>query len=450
VSCRTPELAASATCGAGHFRVRVGLVCTLMIRASTDAVVTWTRLAATAGLGVTAQRRLLSSRPSWFDFLANDFQGGPATDAPATASTVGNRNDSYTAGIDGEASGAWHDAPRDGFAGTVGKTPLIRLAGPSKETGCEILAKAEFLNPGGSVKDRPAEMLVRDAEASGALRPGGIVVEGTAGNTGIGLAHVCNARGYRCVIYMPETQSEEKIDTLRMLGADVRPVPAVPFSDPGNYNHQAKRYADETDNAVWMNQFDNTANRRAHYTQTGPEIWAQTGGKIDAFTCATGTGGTLAGTATYLKEQNINVRAVLADPPGSALYRFFEFDEMEREGDGSITEGIGQGRITDNLAGAALDYAIHVPDSDTIAMTFRLLHEEGLLVGASSGLNVAAAVEVASRLGPGHTVVTILCDSGLRYQAKLFNHRWLESKGLLESIPVRWHGSLFDRPHNQA
>eukprot|EP00041_Stephanoeca_diplocostata_P008999 m.135856 g.135856 ORF g.135856 m.135856 type:complete len:387 (-) comp17570_c0_seq5:156-1316(-) len=337
----------------------------------------------------------------------------------------------------------WKDYVRHGIVDTVGKTPLIRLNRLSEETGCEILGKAEFLNPGGSVKDRPAEMLIRDAEERGLLKEGGTVVEGTAGNTGIGLAHICNARGYKCVIYMPNTQSQEKIDTLKMLGADVRPVPAVPFSDPDNYNHQAKRCADELDNAIWTNQFDNVANRRAHYESTGPEIWAQTNGTLNAFTCATGTGGTLAGTARFLKEQDPSVQVVLADPPGSVLYRFFEHGTLEREGDGSITEGIGQGRITDNLAGTPLDYAIHIPDVDSMQMTFRLLHEEGILVGASSGLNVCAAVEVARRLGPGHTVATILCDSGSRYAAKIFNKQWLQDKGFLDVIPSEYHNALF-------
>lgn len=339
---------------------------------------------------------------------------------------------------------SWVDRTRDGFAGTVGKTPLIRLRGPSEATGCEILAKAEFMNPGGSVKDRPAEKLIRDAEERGVLDPasGGTVVEGTAGNTGIGLAHICNSKGYRCVIYMPNTQSQEKIDTLRLLGADVRPVPVVPFSDPMNFNHQAARYAAETPNAVWTDQFDNTANRMAHYETTGPEIWEQTAGGVSAFTCATGTGGTLAGTGRFLKEQNPAVQIVLADPPGSVLFRYFRDGEFEREGTGSITEGVGQGRLTNNLAGTIIDDQVHVPDLDSIEWTFRLLHEEGLLVGASSGLNVAAAVEVAKRLGPGHTVVTILCDSGTRYAAKLFSRQWLAEKGLLDALPESYRNAL--------
>ncbi|KAJ9125927.1 Cysteine synthase 1 [Naganishia onofrii] len=304
-----------------------------------------------------------------------------------------------------------------GFVGAVGNTPLIRLAKLSDETGCNILAKAEFMSPGGSIKDRAALFLVKDAEAKGLLQPGGTVVEGTAGNTGIGLAHVCRSKGYKCVIYMPDTQSQEKIDLLRMLGADVRPVPAVAFDNPQNYNHQAKRHAESLDNAVWTNQFDNTANREAHIKTTGPEIWRQTNGKIDAFTCATGTGGTLAGTVRYLKEiSEGRVKGYLADPPGSVLYKLVETGKIEREGTGSITEGIGQGRLTSNLAPDLdlLDGAVHIPDVESIKMVYRLLDEEGLYVGASSALNVVAAVEVAKRLGKGSTVVTMLCDGAYR------------------------------------
>lgn len=338
---------------------------------------------------------------------------------------------------------SWAAAPgvRDGLVGSVGWTPLIKLKGVSEETGCNILAKAEFANPGGSVKDRPAVTLVQHAVDAGLLHKGGTVVEGTAGNTGIGLAHVCNALGYECVIFMPNTQSQEKMDALRVLGADVRPVPAVPFADPMNFNHQAARFAEEHENAVWTNQFDNVANRLAHYTTTGPEIWEQTKGSVDAFTCATGTGGTLAGTGRYLKEQNERVQLVLADPPGSVLFKHFTTGITEREGDGSITEGIGQGRVTANLEGTPVDDAVHIPDSDSVAMTFRLLHEEGILVGASSGLNVCAAVEVARRLGPGHTVCTILCDSGLRY-GKLFNKTFLEENDLLQYVPQHQQHAL--------
>ncbi|GHJ87800.1 hypothetical protein NliqN6_4202 [Naganishia liquefaciens] len=325
-----------------------------------------------------------------------------------------------------------------GFVGAVGNTPLIRLSKLSEETGCNILAKAEFMSPGGSIKDRAALFLVKDAEAKGLLKPGGTVVEGTAGNTGIGLAHVCRSKGYRCVIYMPDTQSQEKIDLLRMLGADVRPVPAVAFDNPQNYNHQAKRHAESLENAVWTNQFDNTANREAHIKTTGPEIWRQTDGKVDAFTCATGTGGTLAGTVRYLKEiSDGRVKGYLADPPGSVLYKLVETGKAEREGSGSITEGIGQGRLTANLAPDLdlLDGAFHIPDAESIKMVYRLLDEEGLYVGASSALNVVAATEAAKRLGKGSTVVTMLCDGAYRYQTRLFSRVWLQSKKLDSAIP---------------
>jgi len=330
----------------------------------------------------------------------------------------------------------------DGFVGAVGKTPLIRLKRLSEETGCNILAKAEFMSPGGSIKDRAALYLVKDAEEKGLLKPGGTVVEGTAGNTGIGLAHVCRSKGYKCVIYMPDTQSQEKIDLLRMLGADVRPVPAVAFDNPMNYNHQAARFAESLPNAVWTNQFDNLANREAHLLTTGPEIWQQTGGKVDAFTCATGTGGTLAGTVRYLKEvSDGRVQGWLADPPGSVLYKYVNTGKLEREGTGSITEGIGQGRVTNNLKPdlELLDGAIHVPDEESIRMIYRLLDEEGLYVGASSALNAWAATEVARRLGPGKTVVTMLCDGAYRYQTRLFSRVWLQSKGLDKAIPESLH-----------
>ena len=313
----------------------------------------------------------------------------------------------------------------------------------SEETGCEILGKAEFQNPGGSVKDRAALYVVEDAEKRGLLKPGGTVVEGTAGNTGIGLAHVCRSKGYNLVIYMPNTQSQGKIDLLRLLGADVRPVPAVAFENPDNYNHQAKRHAESLDNAVWTNQFDNTANRQAHIETTGPEIWAQTGGKIDAFTCASGTAGTIAGVTRYLKEiSEGRVQCWLADPPGSVLYSYISSggELTERKG-GSITEGIGQGRVTDNLKPDIdlLDGALHVPDNESIEMVYRCLHEEGMYLGASSALNVAAARDLAVKLGPGNTVVTILCDSAYRYADRLFSKKWLESKGLLGAIPEHLH-----------
>ncbi|KAJ3129835.1 Cysteine synthase 1 [Nowakowskiella sp. JEL0407] len=328
-----------------------------------------------------------------------------------------------------------------GFIGAIGNTPLIKLQHLSKETGCNILGKAEFMNPGGSVKDRAALYVVKDAEERGLLQPGGTVVEGTAGNTGIGLAHVCRARGYKCVIYMPNTQSPEKIELLRMLGADVRPVPAVPFTDPNNYNHQAREYAASLSNAVWTNQFDNVANRRAHIETTGPEIWAQTGGKLDAFTCATGTGGSLAGITSFFKNNEDKsaqaVKCFLADPPGSVLYKYLNEGVLERTGDSSITEGIGQGRVTDNLKEqiSQLDGAVHIPDEETIVMLYRLLDEEGIFIGASSALNVVAATKVAKILGPGSTVVTLICDGAYRYQSRLFSKTWLETKKLYDAIP---------------
>jgi cysteine synthase A len=320
-------------------------------------------------------------------------------------------------------------ALRNGFEGTVGNTPLIRLHALSAETGCEILAKAEFLNPGGSVKDRAALYIIADAERRGALRPGGTVVEGTAGNTGIGLAHLCNARGYRCLIVIPNTQSPEKVDLLRTLGAEVRLVPAVPYAHPDNYVKLAGRIAAELPNAIWANQFDNVVNRQAHYETTGPEIWRDTRGRIDAFVCASGTGGTLAGVARYLKEQNAQVRIVLADPMGSALYRYVKTGKLESEGT-SITEGIGSSRMTANFEGTPLDDAIRIADPECVAMVYRLLRHEGLFVGGSSGINVAAAVRLARELGPRHTIVTLLCDRGSLYMGRLFNREYLATKGL--------------------
>lgn len=329
--------------------------------------------------------------------------------------------------------------PVNGFVGAIGNTPLIRLNKISDETGCEVLGKAEFMEPGGSVKDRAALYVVKDAEERGLIKPGGTVVEGTAGNTGIGLAHVCRSKGYRCVIYMPNTQSQEKIDLLRMLGAEVPPVPAVAFDNPDNYNHQAKRHAERLENAVWTNQFDNTANRRAHIETTGPEIWDQTDGNLDGFICATGTGGTLAGITSYLKQKsNGKVQCWLADPPGSVLHSYIQTKGklMDREG-GSITEGIGQGRVTENLKPDVekLDNSVHVPDEESISMVYDLLHEEGIYVGASSALNVVAAKKMAQQLGPNKTIVTILCDGAYRYQARLFSRKWLESKKLDTAIP---------------
>lgn len=331
----------------------------------------------------------------------------------------------------------------DGFADGIGNTPLIRLKRVSEETGCEILGKAEFMNPGGSVKDRAAKWIIDEAERSGALKPGGTVVEGTAGNTGIGLAHVCNARGYRLLITMPDNQSPEKFATLRTLGAEVLPIKVVPYSNPNQYQHVAKRLAAQLPNAVWANQFDNVANRQAHIDSTGPEIWAQTRGKVDAFVCATGTGGTLGGVSRALKQFNPKVRAILADPQGSALYHWVKRGELKAEGPGSITEGIGTARVTDNLKDSPLDDAVHVNDVDTVTMVYRLLHEEGLFLGSTSGVNVAAAVQVARLLGPGHTIVTILCDSGHKYQSRLFNRQWLTEKGL-ESAAGPVSSSLLD------
>ena len=318
---------------------------------------------------------------------------------------------------------------RDGFAGAVGNTPLIRLNKLSDETGCEILGKAEFLNPGGSVKDRAALWIIRDAEKRGALRPGGTVVEGTAGNTGIGLAHICAARGYKCVIVIPDNQSQEKMELLRTLGAEVRPVPPKPYKDDDNYQKIAGRLAQELPNAVWAQQFDNVVNRQAHYESTGPEIWKDTHGKVDAFVSSVGTGGTLAGVARHLKEKKPGVRIVLADPEGSALFSWKKTGKLEASGS-SITEGIGTTRITANFEGTPLDDAVQVTDKRAVAMVYRLLREEGLFVGGSTGINVAAAVDVARGLGPGHTVVTVLCDRGSLYFKRLFNPDWLREKGL--------------------
>ena len=317
---------------------------------------------------------------------------------------------------------------QDGLAAAIGNTPLIRLRGASEATGCTILGKAEFMNPGGSVKDRAGLYIIADAEKRDALKPGGTIVEGTAGNTGIGLTLVGNARGYRCVIVMPETQSREKIEFLRMIGADLRLVPAKPFRDPGNYVHVSRRMAEET-GAVWANQFDNLANRDGHRAFTGPEIWDQTGGKIDAFTCACGTGGTLAGIALALKERNPAVRIVLADPEGSGLYGWVKTNDLTVTGS-SITEGIGQSRIPANLEGAPIDDAEKIPDAEALTHIYDVLIHEGLSVGTSSGINIASAVRVAKKLGPGHTVVTILCDGGARYASKLFNPDFLREKGL--------------------
>ncbi|MBD0263803.1 MAG: cysteine synthase A [Tolypothrix sp. Co-bin9] len=318
---------------------------------------------------------------------------------------------------------------KNGFVGTVGNTPLIRLHSFSEETGCEILAKAEFLNPGGSVKDRAALYIIEDAEKKGLLKPGGIVVEGTAGNTGIGLAHICNAKGYKCLIIIPDTQSQEKMDAMRALGAEVRPVPAVPYKDPNNYVRLSGTIAAEMENAIWANQFDNLANRRAHYETTGAEIWAQTDGKVDAWVSATGTGGTFAGVAMYLKEKNPAIKCVVADPMGSGLYSYIKTGEIKLEGN-SITEGIGNSRITANMEGAPADDAVQIDDKEALRVVYQLLRKDGLLMGGSTGINVGGAVALAKEMGPGHTIVTILCDSGSRYQSRIFNPEWLASKGL--------------------
>jgi cysteine synthase A len=315
-----------------------------------------------------------------------------------------------------------------GLAGAIGNTPLIRLGRASAATGCEILGKAEFMNPGGSVKDRAAIAMIEAAERDGTLKPGGTIVEGTAGNTGIGLTLVANARGYKSVIVMPETQSQEKIEFLRMIGADLRLVPAKPYKDPGNYVHVSQRLAAAL-GAVWANQFDNLANREGHRLTTGAEIWDQTGGAVDAFTCACGTGGTLAGVGLALKARKPGVKIVLADPEGSGLYGWVKNGDLSVAGS-SITEGIGQSRVPGNLEGAPIDDAVRIADPEALEQVFSLLIDEGLSVGGSAGINVAAAIRVARDLGPGHTVVTILCDGGARYQSKLFNPEFLRSKNL--------------------
>jgi cysteine synthase A len=325
------------------------------------------------------------------------------------------------------------DIRRD-FIDAVGNTPLIRLRKASELTGCEILGKAEFLNPGGSVKDRAALAIVQDAVARGELRPGGVIVEGTAGNTGIGLALVGNALGYRTVIVIPDTQSQEKKDMLRLAGADLREVPAVPYKNPDNYVHVSGRLAaalaaKEPNGAIWANQFDNTANRMGHYRTTGPEIWRQTDGKVDGFVCAVGTGGTLAGVATALKERNPKIKIGLADPLGAALYHYYKHGELKAEGS-SITEGIGQGRITENLKGIGIDAPYQIPDEEALPIIFDLIKEEGLCLGGSSGINIAGAIRLAKELGPGHIIVTVLADFGTRYQSKLFNPDFLRSKNL--------------------
>lgn len=319
---------------------------------------------------------------------------------------------------------------KNGFVDSVGNTPLIRINSFSDETGCEILGKAEFLNPGGSVKDRAALYIIEDAEKKGLLKPGGTVVEGTAGNTGIGLAHICNAKGYNCLIIIPETQSQEKIDLLRTLGAEVRTVPAVPYKDSNNYVKLSGRIAAEMENAIWANQFENLANRIAHYETTGPEIWAQTDGKVDVWVASTGTGGTYAGVSMFLKEKNPAIKCILADPMGSGLYSYVKTGEIHSEGS-SITEGIGNSRVTGNMEGAPVDDAIRVDDREAVRVVYQLLEKDGLFMGGSVGINVGAAIAIAKQMGPGHAIVTILCDGGSRYQSKLFNRDWLANKGLL-------------------
>jgi cysteine synthase A len=323
---------------------------------------------------------------------------------------------------------------RNGIAEAIGNTPLIKLKRASEQTGCTILGKAEFMNPGQSVKDRAALFIIEDAVRSGRLRPGGVIVEGTAGNTGIGLALVGNALGFRSVIVIPDTQSQEKKDTLRLCGAELVEVPAVPYSNPNNYVKVSGRLAgqlakSEPNGAIWANQFDNVANRDGHLQTTGPEIWNQTDGKVDGFTCAVGTGGTLAGVGIALKERNRSIKIALADPFGAALYSYYTTGVLKSEGS-SITEGIGQGRITKNMEGAPIDIAYQIPDDEAVALIFDLLEHEGLCLGGSSGINIAGAIRLARDLGPGHTIVTVLTDYGTRYQTRLFNPEFLRSKGL--------------------
>ena len=323
---------------------------------------------------------------------------------------------------------------RDGFIGIIGNTPLIRLHRASEQTGCEILGKAEFLNPGSSVKDRAALFIIKDAEQRGVLEPGGLIVEGTAGNTGIGLALCGNALGYRTLIVIPETQSQEKKDMLRICGAELKEVPAVPYRDPDNYVHVAERLAkkmaeSEQKGVLYANQWDNTANRRAHYEGTGPEIWRQTGGKVDGFICAIGTGGTLAGVSMFMKEKSPGIAIGIADPLGASMYSYYATGELKAEGS-SITEGIGQGRITKNLEGVAVDEPFQITDEEALPFIFDLMKLEGLCLGGSSAINIAGAVKLAKKMGPGHTIVTVLADYGSRYQSKLFNPEFLKEKGL--------------------
>ena len=323
---------------------------------------------------------------------------------------------------------------KNNFIDLIGNTPMLRLKAASERTGCEILGKCEFLNPGGSVKDRAALFIVRDAEKKGQLKPGGVIVEGTAGNTGIGLALVGNALGYRSVIVIPDTQSQEKKDMLKLCGAELIEVPAVPYRDPNNYVKYSGRLAEEIsakepNGAIWANQFDNVANRQAHFETTGPEIWQQTGGKLDGFICSVGTGGTLAGVALHLKERNPDIVIGMADPMGAALYNYYAHGELKAEGS-SITEGIGQGRITANLENAPIDEPFQIPDEEALPIIFDLVLHEGHVLGGSSGVNIAGAIRLAEKLGPGHTIVTIFADYGMRYQSKMFNPEFLRAKNL--------------------
>ena len=323
---------------------------------------------------------------------------------------------------------------KENFIEAIGNTPLIRLNKASDMTGCNIYGKAEFLNPGSSIKDRAAKGIVLDAISNKKLLPGGIIVEGTAGNTGIGLGLVGNSLGYKTLIIMPETQSQEKKDALRLIGCELKLVPALPYSNPGNYIRQSEEIAKQlnkthNEGVLWANQFDNIANQSSHYNSTGPEIWEQTNGKIDGFTCAVGTGGTLSGTGLYLKEKNKDIKIALSDPFGSGLYNYYQNGEMKAEGN-SITEGIGQGRITKNLENCPVDLSFQIDDNEALSIIFDLLKEEGLFLGGSSGINVAGAIKLAKELGPGKTIVTILCDSGQRYQSKIWNPVFLKSKNL--------------------
>ena len=320
------------------------------------------------------------------------------------------------------------------FVEAIGNTPLIKLKYPSKITGCKIYGKAEFLNPGGSIKDRAAKAIILDAIKDGKLKDGGIIVEGTAGNTGIGLGLVGNSMGFKTIIVMPETQSQEKKDALNLIGCELKLVPALPYSNPGNYIRQSETLANELNKSdrngdLWANQFDNISNMNGHFNTTGPEIWEQLDGKVDGFTCAVGTGGTLAGVSKYLKEKKEDIKIFLSDPYGSALYNYYKKDELKAEGN-SITEGIGQGRITENLKDLVIDNAVRINDKEALEMIFKLLKEEGLFLGGSSGINVCGAIKMAEKLGPGHNVVTILCDSGQRYQSKIWNKSFLKSKDL--------------------